>query len=413
MFAGVHIFVEGGDVPDDQAARLVVLPPAASHKQGRVDSEALQVAHDILDRRGSAPRLGKNMLIFVAADADRVGPVEQAVRQFLAWGWIRENEEQLNLDSYGRRQADENKKRWNETVQVRLQETYAWLLVPYQEGAGPWMWNATRISGGDTIVKRAERKLKTDEQLIGTWSPALLKMELDRWLWKDAEHYETKKLRDALANYGYLPRLANERVLLDAIAAGLRSQDFFGYAASVSPTGRYEGLVFGEGAPAGAVTIDSASVLVKPSAAVRQLEDDDRKRRADEERRRGEVGTGDSRPGGNGHHIGEDGPDVGDDQTGNGPGVIDMPPPPDRPTPPPVLSRFYGSVAIDPQRAVRDATTIVEEIVQHLTALAGANVRLTIEIGADMPDGAPNHIVRTVTENARTLKFRESGFEET
>ncbi len=30
---------------------------------------------------------------------------------------------------------------------------------------------------------------------------------------------------------------------------------------------------------------------------------------------------------------------------------------------------------------------------------------------ADLPDGAPEQVVRTVTENSRTLKFTTAGFE--
>ena len=43
--------------------------------------------------------------------------------------------------------------------------------------------------------------------------------------------------------------------------------------------------------------------------------------------------------------------------------------------------------------------------------LVGSNVRVTLEIEADIPSGAPDHIVRTVTENSRTLKFTNQGFE--
>ena len=38
-------------------------------------------------------------------------------------------------------------------------------------------------------------------------------------------------------------------------------------------------------------------------------------------------------------------------------------------------------------------------------------MRLTLEIEADIPDGAPDNVVRIVTENSRTLKFSDSGFE--
>jgi hypothetical protein len=50
--------------------------------------------------------------------------------------------------------------------------------------------------------------------------------------------------------------------------------------------------------------------------------------------------------------------------------------------------------------------------VQHLVALRGAHVEMTLDIAADIPDGAPDHVVRTVTENGRTLRFTSQGFEE-
>lgn len=36
---------------------------------------------------------------------------------------------------------------------------------------------------------------------------------------------------------------------------------------------------------------------------------------------------------------------------------------------------------------------------------------LKIEIEAEIPSGVPDHVVRTVTENSRTLKFTSQGFE--
>ena len=47
----------------------------------------------------------------------------------------------------------------------------------------------------------------------------------------------------------------------------------------------------------------------------------------------------------------------------------------------------------------------------HLAALVGANMTVTLEIEAEIPDGAPEHVVRTVNENSRTLKFTDQGFE--
>ena len=50
-------------------------------------------------------------------------------------------------------------------------------------------------------------------------------------------------------------------------------------------------------------------------------------------------------------------------------------------------------------------------MITHLAGLMRANVTVTLEIDAEIPDGAPEHVVRTVTENSRTLKFNSHGFE--
>lgn len=68
-------------------------------------------------------------------------------------------------------------------------------------------------------------------------------------------------------------------------------------------------------------------------------------------------------------------------------------------------------VKLNPRRAGRDAGKIAEEIIQHLTLEPGAEVEVVLDIQARLPDGATENIVRTVTENARTLKFTAQGFE--
>ncbi|WP_258005771.1 hypothetical protein [Cylindrospermopsis raciborskii] len=78
----------------------------------------------------------------------------------------------------------------------------------------------------------------------------------------------------------------------------------------------------------------------------------------------------------------------------------------------PQLKRFHGTVEIDPLRINRDAPAIANEIIQHLTRLKDAKVRIVLEIEADIPDGVPDDVVRTVTENCRTLKFNSQAFEQ-
>jgi hypothetical protein len=46
-----------------------------------------------------------------------------------------------------------------------------------------------------------------------------------------------------------------------------------------------------------------------------------------------------------------------------------------------------------------------------LAACEGAQVRITLEIEAEIPKGVDQATVRTVTENCRTLSFTSHGFE--
>jgi hypothetical protein len=74
--------------------------------------------------------------------------------------------------------------------------------------------------------------------------------------------------------------------------------------------------------------------------------------------------------------------------------------------------RFHGAVTLDPARVGRDASKIVDEVITYLVELLGAPMRMTLEIEADIPSGTQDNVVRTVTENSRTQKFDQAGFEE-
>jgi hypothetical protein len=69
-------------------------------------------------------------------------------------------------------------------------------------------------------------------------------------------------------------------------------------------------------------------------------------------------------------------------------------------------------VSLDPARVGRDAGRIADEVIAHLAGLVGSSVKVTLEIEAKVEAGTPENVVRTVTENSRTLKFTTHGFEE-
>lgn len=394
-FAGVHMAPSSSaDVADEQCTRLVVLDYKHYHSSGNDNSPALQAATEILENRGTGPRQYRNTLVFAATDKNRVPELERAARQYLAWKSIDLEKEELNLDAFQTKQVVTNVKRTSETVDARIQEAYAYLLVPTQEGTGPVDWEVSRISGGsENMVLRANKKLLNAQHLITQWSPAILKMELDRWLWKESPHISIKNLWGYLTTYCYLPRLKDETVLMQTINDGICGTEYFAYAANVTEEGKYQGLKFGQLLPTGILYMDNVSVLVKPEVAQKQIEEEERKK-ADKATAGGPAYT--IKPGDGKTDVKEP----------------DEPEPDEGPDNHPKPKRFYGSVTLDSARVGRDAGTIAQEVIAHLSSLIGADVEITLDITATIPDGVPDDVVRIVTENCRTLKFDTHGFED-
>ncbi len=394
-FAGVHpVPGNSGDVPDEKNCRLVILGPQSAHRTRSAESRALRSAGEILEKRGNSPRLYRNMLVFLAADAERLVELEQAVRNWLAWTSIKQEEEQLNLDSAQKRQVDKQVQNYEDTISARILETYCHLLVPIQEGTKPYEWNISRLQSGDKLVERASKKLKNEQQLITEWSPVLLRMELDRWLWKDAKHIDVQQLWEYLAQYLYLSRLKDEGVLIAAIHSGVASltwNENFAYASAVQADGNYLGLIAGK---LPQVILDRHSVLVKPEAA--QMQKDE------EALRTGETpqGPGSDIISGPGRFIknGIDAESSAESAQVQGPGVF---------------RRYHASVELEPTRMGRDAGRIAEEVISHLAGLVGANVKIFMEIDAEVPNGIPEETRRIIRENGNTLHFKSHDFEET
>ena len=74
--------------------------------------------------------------------------------------------------------------------------------------------------------------------------------------------------------------------------------------------------------------------------------------------------------------------------------------------------RFHGNVVLRSERLNLEFGKVVQEVVQRLTDAGATNVDVTVEISATSREGFDEPAVRTVTENARTLRFRDLGFED-
>ena len=365
---------------------LLADDPGAGKESGNAAETA---ARAILESRGNTPRLYRNTLVFLAADKVRLQDLDEAVRRFLAWKSILEEKKALNLDPHQEQQAENQKQAADGAVTARLPETYQWLLVPEQANPQAAItWQAIRLSAGDALAARASKRLRSDESLVTSLGSTILRKHLDDVpLWR-GDHVAVRQLVEDFARYLYLPRLAGPEVLVQAIRDGLSlltwQTDAFAYAESHDETaGRYRGL---RGAQVMSVSADSAGLLVKPDVARRQMD----------------AETAMATTGGP-----TTGPTLrGEGETGPGAGAG-----PAKPPVPMQPKRFHGTVTLDPTRVGRDSSRIAEEVIAHLVGLVGSTVTVTLEIEAEMPAGAPDNVVRTVTENSRTLKFETQGFE--
>jgi predicted AAA+ superfamily ATPase len=399
-FTKVHTCAASGDIPDEREARLVILGPEFPHISKGATSKARVECESILENRGKSPRNYRNTLVFLAGDGARLRELDQAVRRFLAWSSIREQKEELNLDQFQIKQAETKRSDADETVNLRITEAYHWLIFPIQpDKNGSIGWTELKVTGQESPAIRVSRKLRSEEALLVNMGGVRLRTELDRIpLWEyNCNHVHIKLLMDHMARYIYLPRLRDEQVLIAAIRSGVEQQawrtDTFAYAeAWDEKSKRYQGLRAGESI---LLAIDDRSVIVKPDAAAAQIESD---RHKSETRTDKPFVLDDTRS-----SSGER-PDAstrrGSDEGGSSVKTAKQ------------LRRFHGSVQVDPLRLARDAAKIADEVVQHLTALNGANVEITIEIQAELGEDAAQKLVRDVTENCRTLKFHTYGFEE-
>ncbi|MBQ7497714.1 MAG: DUF499 domain-containing protein [Selenomonas sp.] len=393
----VHILPKSSsDVPDEQTASLVVLPLKAVHSK-ELQSAAMGEALDILEHRGNTGRIHKNMLVFLAPDKNKLHHLEQTTRRYLAWKMIHEEAEQRNLDQNQLREANNSIAQVERDLKMKLTQCYEWLLVPFIEvdNLRVVQWDIYNLScsNQDNLTKARER-LVSEEDIIESWAPALLKMRLDEIIWKDRDDITCKELWDCLTNYCYLPRLINNTVLHETIMQGVRQGVFA--LAEAKQDDKYLGITLGQDYFG---MLAPSTWLVKREIAEAQLREEQEAADTDN----GTDGDTDSQEdlsSQNGVHEGggtSTGGDKGTDTTE-----------PSRPKSP---QHFAMDVSLDETRINKQVNDYVTEILQHLMNVKGASVNIRLDIDVDLPEGTPEHVVRTVSENCQTLKVQNFHFE--
>lgn len=394
-FAGLHTCpASSADVSDEQAVRLVILRPSDTFKQGKMDSPAIKKAEEILNTRGTAPRTYRNMLAFVAPDQALLSSLQKAVSDLLAWESIKTDSTRLNLDAAQNAETASNISRCNDAVKCRLKEVYCWLLVPSIDRVSDMktvIWDVDRLVGVEPIVSKAANKMAQNEQIIVKWAPTLLKMELDNLLWKDDNHIQVKKLWEYLTTYCYLPRLANFSVLEATIRAGVTNDESFAIASGLDGE-RYSELKYNTSV----LSVYPSDYLVKVPIALKQISSD--KQAKEDQQWQGGSAPYTNKTGNSGSSSnGKEGTEPSDTNTSTSAPVSD--------------TNFFMSVKLDNTRVIRDLQKYLDEVITHLSSVEGCEVELSLEVSAHTASGFPQETVRIVSENCRTLRVDNFGFE--
>ena len=376
-FSAVQVFAEGpGDVPDnDDGVRLVVLEPDATHSPNDANSPAVELAERILAQREAGPRVNPNLVVFLAAAANRLAELRAATRLYLAWKSI-VNDGSMNLTAHQQRQADSKLAETSKQVDSLIGEAFTLALTPSkQPGTSAIEWQTTRVTAVGDLAVRTSAKLVSEEKLIGTYSGVRIRMDLDRRnLWSERGDIPVHKLWETYARFPYMPRLASREVLYNAIANRDSTitwrEDTFAYAEAHDGE-RWMGLHTDD-----ALLPAPSGLLIHP----------DRVPAVPEQQEPDSDPDGDS----------DDGAGDSDEDT-----TRTRRPETSQPT------QFYAQFNLDPVRCIKQ----LGEIADNISSRLGPDVELVLEIRAKSDEGFDESTRRTVSENANSLGAQSSEFE--
>lgn len=227
--------------------------------------------------------------------------------------------------------------------------------------------------------------------VIDAWSPIHLRAKLKELYWKPGKPtVGAVAFWDDSTKYLYLPRLKSREVLASVVRVGAASKDFFGTAYGHAE-GKFDGFAFGDGN----ISFNDTLLLIEPEAATQYAIEQKKLTAAMPPESSG--GKADETTPGSG------GPTAVVD-SGKKSGVAGT-------SSAPKAKSFRGTVEVSASLAKSKLNTIAEEVIKLLDSDPNANIRVTLEIDAEFPEGAGDTIKRAVSENAANLGFKVRDWE--
>lgn len=409
-FARVHAALDDPtDADDTMELGLVILGPVHAHA-GRAaeDGPATRAVADALLRRGGAQRKYRNTLVFLAADVGSLEQVRAATRKALAWESIlKDAEAGLELTASQRRDAADKVRSGRQGALDALRAAWSHGLYPVKTADGtpdpkplvtprPFVIEHVAVSGrigNRPIPVAAFEKFEKDGIVTKALGPESFWHRL-KDLWPaDAPHLAVTEVATWFASYVYLDRLRDRVVLSGAIEAAVaRTDPPFALARLKEDGSGYRDISLRRTV---AVSFDSNLVLLRREEAERLLAAPAPAAASFGSRQVATLATDSTVLAGR-----------LEPQPAGAPAVtVDTQK---------TLTRFYGSLDLDPNRPVAKLGSVVDGVLSELARPGGARVRLVLEIHAEAPGGFPEDVVAVVRDNMKTLGFDDaaSGFAE-
>ena len=367
-------------VPEGDQVRLIILPPSETLPSRAAETDhAAESALRFLQGRGEAPRVRKNLLVFLAAKEDEVRALRRETRRSLAWRSILQGARRLDTLAGDRGVQAQNSLRDAERrTDSALVRAYRWALAPSQADPQQAEYAISQFDCDPTatgeIATAAFSELAAEEAVVDVINPKALATMLEQRIWNSpayGNHIAIDTLWDLIAANVYLHRLKSINVLIAAVEAGV-AEGAFGHAADYdSATETYHELNYREplGGGRSQLAEERRGLIVRPTMAEVQVADPASRTGAGEPT---EAPTG-------GQTVAPAGT----------PGSY---------APTRVVARktLHGAISLD------QVSQLQEEIIRNLS---GEDVEITITISVDArnPAGFAEGTLRAVRENSAQL----------
>ena len=219
------------DIPDTERLTLVIMRDADEN-----------FMLNVLEKKGSTPRVNKNMVVFLSPGDSQRRELESAIKEKIAWNSIRNDEGSLNLTDIQKKEVGTKCKDAEENVREAFFSAYTVIYLPDRSNSS--LIVVRKKMGVPTyglttpLDERVAYFLKEKNSLVPKLSPKVLS---DKYL-KNNDFASVKNIYQSwLKTPGEL-RVLSREVLEKSVREGVRNKIFgFGYLVDSKPECKYFG----------------------------------------------------------------------------------------------------------------------------------------------------------------------------